>query len=110
MILLLRNARSVSSSSFALSSTRTITRSCMGLRQREVERGALARLAVGPGPAAVALCDPRHRGEPDPGAGVVRLGVQTLKHSEQLVAIGHVEAGAVVAHKVCRDTARADHA
>src|SRR4029078_3952415 len=99
-MLLLRNARSISSSSFALSSTRTITRSGMGLRQREVEGRARAGKAVGPDPAAVALGDPRHGREADARAGVLGLGVQALEHAEQLVAIRHVEPGAVVAHEV----------
>src|SRR5215208_2845656 len=101
-MLLLRNARSVSSSSFALSSTRTITRSCMGLRQCEVERGALVGGAIGPDPATVALGDPRDGGETDACPGELGLRMQPLKHTEQLVAIGHVEAGAVVAHEECR--------
>src|SRR4029078_10198045 len=98
-MLLLRNARSVSSSSFALSSTSTITRSRMGLRQREVEGGAGARQDIRPDPAAMALGDPRDGGEPDAGAGVLGLGVQALEHAEQLVAILHVAPRAVVARR-----------
>src|SRR5436190_1105412 len=102
-MLLLRNARSVSSSSVALSSTRTIRRSCMGLREREVEGGAGAGASVGPDPAAVALGDARDGGQPDAGAGELGLGVQALEHAEQLVAVRHVEAGAVVADEVRGD-------
>src|SRR5438552_10434343 len=99
-MLALRNARSVSSSSFALSSTRTITRSSMGLHQREVKGRPLVGHAARPDPSAVARGDPGDGREAHPGAGEVALGVQALEYAEQLVAVGHVEAGAVVAHEV----------
>src|SRR5262245_54126872 len=94
-MLLLRNARSVNSSSFALSSTRTITRSCMGFRQGEVKRRAVAGAALCPDPAAVAQRDARHRRQTDAGPRELGLGVQALEHAEQLVAIRHVETGAI---------------
>src|SRR5262245_25608028 len=99
-MLLLRSARSVSSSSLALSSTRTITGSCMGVHQREVEGRPGAGQPIGPDPAAVALRDPCDGGEPDAGARELGLGVKALEYAEQLVAIRHVEARTVVADEV----------
>src|SRR5882672_4950516 len=66
--------------------------------EREVERGALARLGIGPDPAAVPMDDPLHRRQPDARALILVARVQTLESAEQLVGVRHVEAGAVVAH------------
>src|SRR5689334_19100467 len=99
-MLLLRKARRVSSSSLALSSTRTITRSCMGGRQGEVEGGAAVGVGIGPDPAAVAMGEPRDGGQADAGAGELGLCVEALEDAEEFVAVGHVEAGAVVADEV----------
>src|SRR5882672_8491424 len=118
------SARRVSSSSSGLSSTTMIIfwdiarasfpievpSSGVGLRhiavrffhairfEREVERGALARLGIGPDPAAVPMDDPLHRRQPDARALILVARVQTLESAEQLVGVRHVEAGAVVAH------------
>ena len=44
--------------------------------------------------------DPLHGGEPDPVPIEFGVGVEPLKHAEQLSGIGHVETGAVVAHEI----------
>src|SRR6267378_3713079 len=66
--------------------------------EREVERGALARLGIGPDPAAVPVDDPLHRRQPDPGALILVARVQALERAKELVGVRHVEAGAIVAH------------
>src|SRR5712691_5070686 len=66
--------------------------------EREVERCALARLGIGPDPAAVPVDDPLHRRQPDPGALILVARVQALESAKQLVGVRHVKAGAVVAH------------
>jgi len=48
----------------------------------------------------MAANDALDRGEPDAGSLELLGGVQALKHSEELARIGHVEAGAVVAHEI----------
>src|SRR5712664_3783132 len=66
--------------------------------EREVERCALARLGIGPDPAAVPVDDALDRRQPDPGALILVARVQALESAEELVGVRHVEAGAVVAH------------
>src|SRR6267143_1088775 len=66
--------------------------------EREVERGALAGLGIGPDAAAVPVDDALDRRQPDPRALILVARVQALKSAEQLVGVRHVEAGAVVAH------------
>jgi len=50
--------------------------------------------------SSVALDDAMHDGESDAGAGEFLVVMQPLKHTEEFLGIGHVEAGAIVAHKV----------
>src|SRR5712691_4345641 len=66
--------------------------------EREVERGALARLGIGPDAAAVPVDDALDRRQPDPGALILVARVQALESAKELVGVRHVEAGAVVAH------------
>ena len=68
--------------------------------EREVERRALADGTFGPDAAAVAMDDPLHRRQADPGALELGLVVQPLERSEQLVGVRHVESRAVVADEV----------
>src|SRR6185436_17905178 len=97
---LLRNARSVSSTSSGLSSTRRI--SLIGflqgvLPQGEIEAGSLVRFPFRPHVPAVTMNDPLHRGEPDAGAREFGRGVQPLERSKQFIRVLRIEAGAVVA-------------
>src|SRR3990167_4679212 len=66
-----------------------------GLRQLEVESGALPGRALGPGAAAHALHRLGHDGQADAGAGVVLGAVQALEDLEDAVVEAHVEAHAV---------------
>src|SRR5688500_9566739 len=70
------------------------------LGEGEVERRPLAHGAFGPDAAAVAAQDALNRGEPHAGALELLLGVETLESVEELIGVGGVEAGAVVAHMV----------
>src|ERR1700722_11585839 len=66
--------------------------------QREVEGGATADGALGPGAPAVAFDDPLDADQADAGAGKFARGVESLERLEQLVGIGGIEADPVVAH------------
>src|SRR5882762_3527385 len=66
--------------------------------EREVERGALARLGIGPDPAAMPVHDALDRRQPDPCALILVARVQALERAKELVGVRHVKAGAVVAH------------
>src|SRR6185503_10094587 len=93
------SARSVSSSSSGLSSTRRIIFSAIAASfQGEEKHRSLSRLRVGPDPAAVPAHDALHRGEADTGSRILARGVQPLERTEQLVGVRHVESRAVVAH------------
>src|SRR5665647_528263 len=70
-----------------------------GLGQRKAEGGAFLHLALGPHVAAVAADDALHGGQTDTRAFELAGRVQPLEGAEELVGIGHVEAGAVVAHE-----------
>ena len=67
--------------------------------EREVEASRPRRRALGPDAPAVAVHDALHRREADAGARELGGRVQPLEGREQLVGVGHVEAGAVVAHE-----------
>src|SRR6188508_3423674 len=99
-ILLLRNARSVKSTSSGLSSTSRISSIGRSSRsaQGEVERGAFADLAFGPDVPAVAVDDALDGGEADAAAWKVRRRVQPLERPEQVRGEVRVVAGAVVAN------------
>src|SRR4051812_43622000 len=73
--------------------------SCFARRQREEDGGSMVDLAFGPDSAPVAADDALHRGEAYPCAREVVVAVKTLKRSEQLGDVAHVEARAVVAHE-----------
>src|SRR6266542_550779 len=99
-----RNACSVSSMSFGLSSTSRIsigpriTGSVIGgfALEAEQERRARAGLRLRPHPPAVPLHDPLDDGEADPGPLILLGPVHPLEHPEQLVRVAHVESDAVV--------------
>src|SRR5512143_2155135 len=65
-------------------------------RQGEVERCALAHLALSPSAAPVAADDPANVCQADARAFELLDAVQALKDAEQLVRLGHVEAYTVV--------------
>src|SRR5687767_11579471 len=93
------------SASSALSSTSSIS-TCsyvsmsLILRQREIERGAGVRLAVGPYPPAVANHDPLHQRQPDAGSVEFARVVEPLEHPEQLGLVARVETRAVVTNEI----------
>ena len=68
--------------------------------QCKIKRCSLLYRAFGPNPAAVAVNDALHGGQANTGARKFSHAMQTLERSEKFVRVGHVEAGAVVAHKV----------
>jgi hypothetical protein len=49
----------------------------------------------------MAVNDPLHGGQPDPGSFVVFLAMQALEHPKELIGISLVEAHSVVPHKNC---------
>ena len=67
-------------------------------RQVEAELRALAGRAVGADGSAVALHDALRRGQSDAHPRKFGVPVQAVKRLEKIVRIGHVKAGAVVAH------------
>src|SRR3954470_20883512 len=72
---------------------------CRGLDgQGEPEGAALARLALGPDPAAVLLDDPLAHREPDAGSGVGALAVKAVERLEDLLRLRLLHADPVVAH------------
>src|ERR1039457_3064589 len=75
--------------------------------QGEVEGRTVVNRTLGPGAATVALHDALHAGEANARAGEIALRMQPLEWLEQLVRVGGVEAGAVVAH-VAADTGALD--
>src|SRR3970282_1860524 len=101
----LRSARSASSASVGLSSTRRMsTFSNLSIlasfRQRKMESRARVHRALGPDPPAVPGEDARHDGQTHAGALELVRAVQPLEHAEQLVVVAHVEPGAVVLHAI----------
>src|SRR5450756_545697 len=100
------SARSVSWTSSSLSSTSRMSCSS-AIRppsvEREVERRSGVYSPLGPDRAAVPPHDALHGSEADAGAGELVGGVKPLERREQLVDVGRVEAGAVVAHVVRGD-------
>jgi hypothetical protein len=64
-----------------------------------VDGGALLDLALGPDLPAVPADDATHRGQSDPRSRKIDGPVQPLEGQEELVDVGHVEAGAVVGHE-----------
>src|ERR1700689_5052385 len=73
----------------------------------EVDGGAAVDGAFGPGLAAVAVDDAPDGGQACAGAGELVGVVQPLERLEQLVDVGRVEAGPVIAH-VAADAGVAD--
>src|SRR5690242_7489997 len=67
--------------------------------QREEEDRPLAGLGLGPDAPAVTVDDALDRRQTDAGPRIVARRVQALKCPEELACVGHVEAGAVVAHE-----------
>src|SRR3970040_390525 len=101
----LRSARSASSASVGLSSTRRMsTFSNLSIRasfrQRKMERRARVHRALAPAAPAVPGDDALHDGQTDAGALELLRAVQPLEHAEQLVVVAHVEPGAVVLHAI----------
>src|SRR6059058_1370733 len=103
MLLFLR-ARSVSASSFGLSSTSRITLLSMSrlleVGDGEVEGRPLVHSPFGPDSSAVAVDDTLHGGEADARAFELFTAVETLERAEQLAGVRHVESRAVVADEI----------
>src|SRR6185437_14812662 len=109
------NARLASASSSALSSTRRMTFSSLPIEssmyetflclaathglKREAECRSFAHDAFSADAPAVAIDDSLYRCQPDPSAGELLVRMQALESAKQLVRIGHVEAGPVIADK-----------
>src|SRR5919204_3739821 len=97
---------SANSTSFGLSSTSRISTVWSGMGrlsfQRKEKRGAVVGLRIGPDTPAVAVDDALHDREAHSSAGIVLGTVQPLEHPKEFVGVTHVEADAVVAHKVDR--------
>src|SRR5687767_12530801 len=74
--------------------------------QREPERRAPVRLALGPDLAAQPLHRALHAGEPDAVARERGIGLRALEQPEQAWRVAHREASAVVAHEPCRTAPR----
>src|SRR5919206_1152010 len=95
---------SANSTSFGLSSTSRISTVWSGMGrlsfQRKEKRGAAVGLRLGPDAPAMVVDDALHDREAHSRAGIVLGPVQPLEHPKELVGVAHVEAGAVVAHKV----------
>src|SRR5687767_2207130 len=97
-------ARMVSASSSGLSSTSRITLSAIvrllrcGGTEGEEEGGPAPLLSLRPDFSAVAPHHPLHGGQSDAAPLELGRGVQSLEGAEELARVGHVEAGAVVAH------------
>src|SRR5438552_17943573 len=91
-------ARSVSSTSSALSSTSKMTFVSLMLRlpEIEIEGRAMPGLGVHPDLSVVPVEDALHDRQADAGAGEFALVMQALEGAEQAVGIVHVEADAVV--------------
>src|SRR5260221_8372738 len=64
--------------------------------ESEKERRPLIGLGLGPDTTAVALDNPLHNREADPGSLIFFGKMESLKHAEQLVGIAHVKANAIV--------------
>src|SRR5579863_873281 len=71
--------------------------SVAGSTQCEVESGPLPHCAFGPHTPPVPVDNALDRSQPNPGAWEVRLSVQSLKRGKQLVRLGRIETGPVVA-------------
>src|SRR2546421_5170451 len=95
---------SASSTSFGLSSTSRISTVWSGMGrlscQGKEKRGAAVGLRLGPDTPAVAVDDALRDRQADAGAVIVLGAVQPLEHPKELVGVAHVEADAVVAHKI----------
>src|SRR5205823_8618581 len=95
---------SANSRSFGLSSTSRISTVCSDMGrlslQRKEKRGAAVGLGLGPDAPAVAVDDALHSRQAHSGAVIVLGPVQSLEHPKELVGVAHIEADAVVAHKV----------
>src|SRR3989344_2490003 len=78
--------------------------------QREIQRRALPRRALGPDAPAMALDDAPHDREPHAGAGKLGGGAQPRERAEEPIGVRHVEPGPVVADPVYRLVVVASHA
>src|SRR5581483_2915052 len=102
------SARTVSSASAGLSSTRRIsTASRLMLssslrRQREIEDGAAVDHSLGPHAPSVPLHDPLDDREADAGAFELLGAVEALEDPEELARVPHVETRPVVLDEVDR--------
>src|SRR6266446_1148948 len=116
-ILLRRNARTVSSTSSALSSTSRISTSCdmnylipdqtfwfivrvvLGRSKREEERRSFVELRFRPNPPTVFANDALYNCQSHPRSFEIARLVQPLKNSKKLAYVLHLEARSVVPHE-----------
>ena len=68
--------------------------------QREAKRRALTRRRFSPDAPTMPRDDALHKCQTNAGALKLRRRMQTLERAEQLLRIGHVETGTVVAHEI----------
>src|SRR5580658_825198 len=102
------SARSVSSSSSGLSSTRRIglfmvmvsAASRLFLWQREMEASSSVYRALGPYAAAVAMDDSLDGRKTDSGSGKFLCAVKSLKGRKELFRVGHIETRPIVSYGV----------
>ena len=78
----------------------TLTQDVGGVAEGKAESGALAWLGFRPDTAAMAVNDPRDGGQADAATLEFFGFVQALEGREDAVGVLHVEADAVVAHKI----------
>src|SRR6059036_3145410 len=69
-------------------------------RKREIERCAFVRFGFGPNATFVAIDDALDSSEPDSSTLEFIGGMQTLKSTEELLRMLHVETHPIVAHEV----------
>src|SRR5919202_2155045 len=97
---------SANSTSLGLSSRSRISMVWSGMGrlslQRKVKRGAAVGLRIGPDTPAMAVDDALRDREAHSSACIVLGTMQPLEHPKEFVGVAHVEADAVVAHKVDR--------
>ena len=67
--------------------------------KRYIDYGAFARHAFSPAASIVALDDPPHAREPNPGALELRSGVEPLKHAKELVGVTRIKSNTVIAYE-----------
>src|SRR3981081_2606094 len=98
------SASSVRAASSGLSSTNRMSirwlESMLDSSEGEIKGRALAEFTLSPYTSTMSVDDPLHDRQPDACPGVLGPVVQSLKDSEELIHVSHLETGAVVANVV----------